>query len=758
MSLQESLTSPFRDYILYRELRGSFSEALRQHGLLFEDVHACSMTLGSLVSEVIGRMEDSVHAYRFAETPGTHIIAAEARPLHPLEIINNGRPRPSTNAIHMRISSIPLSTTLSQLIEQGGPFYKRFVNECTIEDGYLVIHLACRMEPLIFHKSHPDGSRRSHRCISHRIYGRFPSDSFSSASVSEVVTSDGEDAGAVDDHDIATVPASSPSPSPAQSPVGGDTAPNSPVLPAISGPLPRLQRDHPRSTAPTLGPSGSTLLAIHSLPGSIWEQPFEPPVLPGRAIEVNDLPKVVYERAHGVVSGGTGRGAALSRLVVSGGPDVAGLAVAFRQKIMRCCESGDFTEILTPHRTFRITTNQSADAEAQDRTLSVGAGVEREVLLLAFQHYTSAGSRWFTPRMDGFSTITVSQSLTLSRHVSSARLLELQCLGALTALMLINRIAPAPLDPLFLHYLTFNCNLQAVQPSLCAEWHPELRALIQSWLDVGPQGDIAPFQMHFSSYHERELACLLDRDERSHKAIAVEMLYVSVIGSAPPEHPELRAFLSGFRLPCHNGFTFCEIPQAFSGGPAAFWSLIWHMHVSSFSALEDHLDFPEPPPGMCNALTSALGDPGTTPRDLFLEFLKGDGVPDIEALEHARGCFSPSVIPQLELAAQPGFRARMFTWAAAGSTSLGPNDMIRVEFITGSNFEYGPDDSLADSLMEHGKFSIRTCFRQVLIPFPYMLDLIHRALARGERDLIKIKIHTWFLLEILNAIGGHSML
>lgn len=132
--------------------------------------------------------------------------------------------------------------------------------------------------------------------------------------------------------------------------------------------------------------------------------------------------------------------------------------------------------------------------------------MEREVLQLAFQHFRDAGARWFTPRMDGHHTIAVSQTLASARYITPQRLRELRCLGALTALLLINCMPPTPLDPLLLHFLIYDCDLHAVRPALCAEWHPDLRALIDSWLSIGPQGDVAPFQAHFSSYHEREVS------------------------------------------------------------------------------------------------------------------------------------------------------------------------------------------------------------------------------------------------------------
>lgn len=54
-------------------------------------------------------------------------------------------------------------------------------------------------------------------------------------------------------------------------------------------------------------------------------------------------------------------------------------------------------------------------------------------------------------------------------------------------------------------------------------------------------------------------------------------------------------------------------------------------------------------------------------------------------------------------------------------------------------------------MVREGKFSYRTCFQTVRIPFPYLLNL-----ARSSN--YKDAIATWFLVETLNAIGAHSML
>lgn len=121
-----------------------------------------------------------------------------------------------------------------------------------------------------------------------------------------------------------------------------------------------------------------------------------------------------------------------------------------------------------------------------------------------------------------------------------------------------------------------------------------------------------------------------------------------------------------------------QVPKAFSGGPEAFWSLVWSSHVSSFDKLEDHLEIVSPPGDMCQDLALALRDQSASPKALLLDFLRGRGIPCPEHFNDVKDTFDSIVHPQLELIDEPGFRARMFTWATTGTTSLVASDKIKV--------------------------------------------------------------------------------
>lgn len=80
-------------------------------------------------------------------------------------------------------------------------------------------------------------------------------------------------------------------------------------------------------------------------------------------------------------------------------------------------------------------------------------------------------------------------------------------LGAATALCLINGMSTPPLDPVFLHFLIHNCELDSINPAFLGEWHPDLKRTIQDWISLGPDGDPSPFQMHFATYHDLQVSC-----------------------------------------------------------------------------------------------------------------------------------------------------------------------------------------------------------------------------------------------------------
>ena len=215
-------------------------------------------------------------------------------------------------------------------------------------------------------------------------------------------------------------------------------------------------------------------------------------------------------------------------------------------------------------------------ASGGERTQSLGEGIEREVLQIAFQEFQNQPTVWFLQRQDTHASLV---TLGLQRRQESSitpRSISLSVLGALTSLLLLNGVPPIPLSPVLLHYFIHNLELDAISPNLLGNWYPDLKKLIQDWIAIGPNGDIEAFTSHFITYHDTQvshcmffitfiifflvqISTLAVRDEHTHQFLACEMLYRAIVGCVQPDHPDIQAFLQGFSLPCRNGFRFTDV-------------------------------------------------------------------------------------------------------------------------------------------------------------------------------------------------------
>lgn len=140
---------------------------------------------------------------------------------------------------------------------------------------------------------------------------------------------------------------------------------------------------------------------------------------------------------------------------------------------------------------------------------SVGRGVEREAVYLAFDSYRQNSAQWFLPRAGGYSSVAVTNTMA---PVSKHRLKSLSVLGALTGLMLIHGMAPTPFSPVFIHFLLHDCNLHSIYPSFLAEWIPDLHQTLQHWLATDPtERDLSEFQAHFAIYHDIQVCLFFNK-------------------------------------------------------------------------------------------------------------------------------------------------------------------------------------------------------------------------------------------------------
>jgi hypothetical protein len=138
--------------------------------------------------------------------------------------------------------------------------------------------------------------------------------------------------------------------------------------------------------------------------------------------------------------------------------------------------------------------------------LSTGPGIEHEVIFTAFESYQRDHSQWFETREDGMASVKIVYPMSASRSIPQQRLLSLTKLGALCALLLIIGQCPSPLDPCILQYAVHGMNIHSLHPTFVGEWHPETRAKVLRWLDIGSDGDITPFQDHLAAYNALEVS------------------------------------------------------------------------------------------------------------------------------------------------------------------------------------------------------------------------------------------------------------
>jgi hypothetical protein len=111
-----------------------------------------------------------------------------------------------------------------------------------------------------------------------------------------------------------------------------------------------------------------------------------------------------------------------------------------------------------------------------------------------------------------------------------------------------------------------------------------------------------------------------------------------------------------------------QLVKSFRGGSETFFTSVWSTHISSFDTLLPHLRIATPSIQLQVQLDSALSNRSyhATFSNLLTSFLRGAGVPCPDLWNDAREHFN-SII-DLTLVDHSGFRARMFCWAATGSS------------------------------------------------------------------------------------------
>lgn len=142
------------------------------------------------------------------------------------------------------------------------------------------------------------------------------------------------------------------------------------------------------------------------------------------------------------------------------------------------------------------------DGGLSGRVLSVGEGIERETIYLAFDIYRKESAKWFISRSDTYSTIATLQSLSPHFDISATRLEALSILGALTGLMLVYGVAPTPLSPALIQFLLHECDIHSMTPAFIQEWFPSLYRTLMDWNALNASDNIEAFDGHFQLFHD----------------------------------------------------------------------------------------------------------------------------------------------------------------------------------------------------------------------------------------------------------------
>ncbi|KAJ3510799.1 hypothetical protein NLJ89_g4471 [Agrocybe chaxingu] len=545
INLRAKIYPPLNDtvseYFAHRFYIESFNSHLLSLGLLHDFDTPLTTSIIDLINRISTDMENSSFAFRFSHRAG--VLEHEDLPIGLLGFVNRGRPRPSDNQIRLRIQPISSVATIETLLSAPNLYA---IPDLCIEDGRYVLHFAILRDPLtaLYHNIDGTGERQRHSCVSIRLYSRFPSDTHNHQEDNGDVTSGGDDSsdsetGDVDsDGDVPMIRRRTTSTA-----VANAALRRSGLQPHVSASHLEAQSTHniavndlreppssQRRWTSAVGPassrrarttlqrqgansvqaqtSGST---VGLVPATLWSTRWSPPETDD-LISISELDSSFFEVAAGEDN--------MEKLELSG-QNVAELAEQLRLVISQAVTRKDFSKVLSSTREFKIT---YIDSEGRQRLRSVGHGIEREAVYIAFSKFSQNRSQWFLPRAGEYSSIATTHSLSRP-SVSSARLHSLSILGALAALMLVYGMAPDPLSPVLLHYFIHDCNIESIHSSLLSEWVPDLYRTIRDWIDADQTSDVTPFEAHFATFHDLQIATLQERDYIDHQALAAEMLY-----------------------------------------------------------------------------------------------------------------------------------------------------------------------------------------------------------------------------------------
>ncbi|KAJ7866719.1 hypothetical protein B0H13DRAFT_2352284 [Mycena leptocephala] len=433
-------------------------------------------------------------------------------------------------------------------------------------------------------------------------------------------------------------------------------------------------------------------------------------------------------------------------LVVQG-QDMAELASNLIAQIRAAAANKNFTPVMSSSRTFKMRV-YTCQYSQMARSSQLGMDSSEKLSTLPFM-------------LDCNHHVIIDLSLRQQRCRES-----LTVLGCLAALMLIHGIAPEPLSPAFIQFAAHQCDIQSLTRDFVGKWHAELRALINDWNAMGPEGDLTPFQAHFATYHDIPIASLQNRDLSQHRALATDMLYTALIGPHPPSHSELKAFLTGFQISCSNGFDFRKVICPSPGGSSMLISRTWTSIIHDFASLQPHLEvFSVHRSNLRSIAGSAHPVADMDLCDMLYSFLRGSGAPCPNLFTEAIPNLSP-LIP-FDQVGTVSFRSRALCCATAGcpNVEFDENQQLSVYFVGPNETGYHNEPDTRAAYMQAGLISFRTCFRTARIPISHLVELHNRSYPTldtagnpAEPFTVEQAVDNWLLLQILAGIGRHSFL
>ncbi|KAJ7079268.1 hypothetical protein B0H15DRAFT_804527 [Mycena belliarum] len=716
---------------------------LAEHHLSYDFVLPENTPVVDLLRIGSRAMQDGPGSYQFGIENGTRASRHqphETLPLQILALINKGNAR--NNGVSYLTSHYPvaLSMTIANLTDPVPAMRSKFghpslcVERDHLDGAQLIIRAVIRRAGVRFTSTvgDPMPRTRTHTCLSTRYAhlidevteGDFHSEDGDST---ESATSGGESLSDIGEEDDVDMPEA--------------------LLASSSVSAPGRHPDVPAPSRPEYG-----------IPARVFATPFVPrPAGPYKAVfdAANQL-KAVYALASG--------GAAVPSLDV-GGTDFDAMVDAYIKHFQSAADAGDYTTILSPRRCFK-------KLHPDGTALSTGVGLERELLYGIFLRFSQEPEKYFSPREQGRCTISMTISMAHRFLVPAARLRELKLLGAVIMLMLLHGMTPEPLSPALFQYFLHGCNLNALTPEFLSEWYPALRVLLSSWVEMGPTGELGPYQAHFSKSSSRsstsdklltqhkKVASLQTRDQAQHDALGAEMLYTAIFGPQPPSHPEYKALFSGMEMFCRSGFTMLELFRSFPGGTERLLSQKWASHIHDFASIEPNLAISCPSATEVARLTGPLLL-SVDPTEILRGFLQRTGIPCPGIFAITRETIHPMVL--LDDVDSPAFRPRIFAWACTGSPDSELSKDIHVIFSTPSCLDYRGDPVQREINMANGTIAFASCFRTARIPLSYLVDL-HRASypsldALGqpiEPLTLQDAIDSWLFMQIVGAIGDIS--